>query len=272
MAVLVRFEAFPEWFTKTVPGYRGLIPDTLLTRESWSRILIDGMPAGYSQTSLAASETDDESMLLQINNRVHLRILMAGQIHRILARTDVSIDREYRLAAFDAAIVSGMMNVHAQGRRLPNHQIEVTTTAGAATLVNVITIPPDALLYSPVQEMALRDMRPGSQMTMKTINPLTMDITSVRIDAVARETIQIGDRAVKATRLVSSWQGLSVQSWVDNDGLILRQETPLGWVIESCSSEEAMAALSESQPAPSLVNNPAGGTVLNMMFGKGLQP
>jgi len=107
---------------------------------------------------------------------------------------------------------------------------------------------------------------------MKTINPLTMDITTVRIDAVARETIRLGDREVKATRLVSAWQGLSFQSWVDSDGLVLRQETPLGWVIESCTSDEALAALSESQPAPNLFSSPAGGSVLNMMFGKGWQP
>ncbi len=269
MGALLRYEAYPEWFTRTIPGYKGLISDTLLARESWSRILIGDTPAGYSHTSLGVND-DTAGNLMEISNRLHLRVRLAGEEHRVLAQTDIALDRDFRLVTFSSAVSAGPLAVSAKGRQLPDGLFEVTLDAGGISSVRTLAIPPDTLLYSPGQELALRNLRPGTRLTLKTLNPLTLQSTAVMIEAEERGTITLDGQTVPVTRLVSSWQGISLQSWVNDDGLVVRQETPLGWIIEACSPEAALASISPDSPPPALFGDKGGTAPFNLLFGKAL--
>ncbi len=269
MGALLRYEAYPEWFTRTIPGYKGLISDTLLARESWSRILIGDTPAGYSHTSLGVND-DTAGNLMEISNRLHLRVRLAGEEHRVLAQTDIALDRDFRLVTFSSAVSAGPLAVSAKGRQLPDGLFEVTLDAGGISSVRTLAIPPDTLLYSPGQELALRNLRPGTRLTLKTLNPLTLQSTAVMIEAEERGTIMLDGQTVPATRLVSSWQGISLQSWVNDDGLVVRQETPLGWIIEACTPEAALASISPDSPPPALFGDKGGTAPFNLLFGKAL--
>lgn len=269
MGALLRYEAYPEWFTRTIPGYKGLISDTLLARESWSRILIDDTPAGYSHTTLGVND-DTVANLLEISNRLHLRIRLAGEERRLLSQTDITLDRDFRLVTFSTSVSTGPLGVSAKGRQLPDGLFEVTLSTGGATSVRTIAIPPDTMLYAPGQELALRNLRPGTRLTLKTLNPLTLQATAIMIEAVERETITLDGQTLPVTRLVSAWQGISLQSWVDDDGLVVRQETPLGWIIEACTPEAALAAVSPDHPPPALFGDKGGTAPFNLLFGKAL--
>lgn len=268
MGALLRYEAYPEWFTRTIPGYKGLISDTLLARESWSRILIGGTPAGYSHTSLGVN--DETAGNLEISNRLHLRFRLAGEERRVLAQTDIALDRDFRLVSFTTSVSTGPLAVSARGRQQPDGLFEVTLDAGGVSSVRTLAIPPDTLLYSPGQELALRNLRPGTRMTLKTLNPLTLQATAVMIEAKEREAITLDGQTVPVTRLATSWQGIKLQSWVNDDGLVLRQETPLGWIIEACTPEAALASISPDSPAPELFGGKGGTAPFNLLFGKAL--
>jgi hypothetical protein len=52
---------------------------------------------------------------------------------------------------------------------------------------------------------------------------------------------------------------------MDKNGTVLRQETPMGWTIESCSAEEALASINPDTPPPDLAAG-KGGTMLMKMI------
>jgi hypothetical protein len=270
MGALLRYEAYPEWFTRTIPGYKGLISDTLLTRESWSRILIGDTPAGYSHTTLGVNDDTAEN-LLKIGNRLRLRFRLGSEEIRVLSHTDITLDRDLRLVSFASSVSAGPITLSAKGRQLPDGLFEITLNTGGAPSVRTIAIPPDTLLYSPGQELALRNLRPGTRLTLKTLNPLTLQATAIMIEAAARETITLNGETLPVTRLVSSWQGISLQSWVNDDGLVVRQETPLGWIIEACTPEAALASITTDQPPPALFGVKGTDTPFNLLFGKALR-
>ncbi len=267
MGVLLRFEAYPEWFTHTIPGYKGLIADSLLARESWSRIRIGDAPAGYSHTSLGIND-ETPGQPLEINNRINLRIQLFGQPRSLFAQTLVTLDRDFALLSFSASASAGEFAVQASGQRRQDRLFDVTITAGGAQTLHTITIPPETSLYSPGQELALRSLRPGGRLSLRTLNPMTLQSATVLIEAIARETILIGGKATASMRLRSTWQGVSFDSWVSDEGLVLRQETPQGWIIEACSAEDALDAVSPGRAPPALFAD-GGGALFNLLMGRG---
>ena len=266
MGVLLRFEAYPEWFTHTIPGYKGLIADSLLARESWSRIRIGDTPVGYSHTSLGIND-DTPGQHLEINNRVHLRVLLFGEPRNLFAQTLVTLDRDFDLVSFAASASAGEFAVQASGERRQGRLFEVTITTGGARTVRTVEIPPETFFYSPGQELALRSLRPGGRLSLRTINPMTLQPSTVIIEAIARETIQHDGTATASMRLRSTWQGVAFDSWVNDEGIVLRQETPQGWIIEACSAEDALDAVSGEHPPPDLFAG-GGGSFFNLLMGK----
>ena len=271
MGLLLRFEAFPEWFTRTIPGYRGVFAESLLARQSWARILIAGRPAGYIHTSLGV---DDEARdhHLEINSRLHLRVALPGLAQRVLANTTVKLDRDYQLAGFSTAVTAGEITLRADGLHTGKRQFEITTVVGGRSTTRTVGIPREVLIYSPVQELALRNLRDGNRLALLTLNPLTLRQDTVLITSLGRESISIGGRDVAATRLRTSWQGVDLDSWVDADGALLRQETPLGWIIETCSADEALAAVAADTEPPPLFASPLGHAFWNLLTPKGPPP
>jgi transglutaminase-like putative cysteine protease len=49
------------------------------------------------------------------------------------------------------------------------------------------------------------------------------------------------------------YQGMEMRSWVDSEGNLLRQETPLGWTMEACTAEEALAIDARDDPGEDIL-------------------
>lgn len=249
MVIYVRFEAYPEWFTDSLPGYSSIISDSLLQRESWGRVLVDGKVAGYTHSNFGI---DDEAPLpiLEINHRLHLNLSILGRRQRLLVLTDIFLDDRYQLQRFEAIANAGDISFEIKGTRQENDLFEITSQrAGGEETSRLITIPSDRLIYTPAQEIALRQMRPGQSFVLKVFDPLTQQPSSIVVAARKRETISFNGNERTAMPVDFNWNGMNLTSWIGPEGQVLRQETPLGWLIEACTPDEAIATIGpDSEP------------------------
>lgn len=266
VALYIRFEAYPVWFTGTVPGYRGMFPENVLVRESWSRILIDNMPAGYAH-SIINMDDDGPTPIFEISSRIHLRVRVLQTTQHIQVRSDIILDQDYQPQRFSLTAGSGDFTLRITGEHRADRRFSVTTTTGESSTTRDIQLPRDAVLFSPIYEMAIQQLRPGRSLAIRTLDPLTLQTATIMLTAGAHETLSIAGRPTRAMPIQSSWQGLTFRSWVDADGMMLRQETPFGWIMETSTSEEALLTLADSTPAPPLLRGTAGLSFLQTLIG-----
>jgi hypothetical protein len=266
MYFLVRYEAYPELFTHTLSGYRGVIPENMLIKNTWSRVLVNGVPAGYSHTSMNIADGDTKQNI-EISNRMLFRFSMMGQILRITARTELLLSPRYDLLKFSSSVSGQGIDLSVTGQQKNGQTYEIETNFGGNKTVRQIKIPEDALLYSPFSMLALRKLRPGQSLAIKTIDPFSMSSTHVIVKALERGQIKIGDELLDTLRLEFNYKGMRLESWIDNDGNILRQETPLGWVIESCSAEQALDAAGGKHTPPDIMRS---GSLFTKLLGGNL--
>jgi hypothetical protein len=266
MLCLARYETFPELFTHTLSGYRSILDESILMQESWSRIIVGGVPAGYSHTNMRV-EDEGPQQNIEVYNRTHLKAALLGQPFSIHVHTTLRLDPDYDLLSFESAVSAQGMSLRVSGERVEARQYDVTTMIGNMPTHQRVEIPKDVVLYSPMNTLALRDLRPGQELTIKTLDPLSMTAASIRVKAIRRETIQTPVATVKATLLTSIYHGMELHSWVDKHGVVLRQETPLGWVIESCSPETALDAVTGDNPPPDLLTQGSTSGLIKQLLG-----
>lgn len=250
MVWLLRNEAFPGYFTNTFAGYSEILSGDMLLSDSWMKIMFNNDPIGYSHTSVEVNETDPLSHYL-VNNEISMKLQLMQEDHEIDVKTLAVMDIMYQLQEFSFSLSSkpsdsaqekqNMVSIKAMRRRKDSFLAAIVTPQSTSRVQ--IEIPPDVIIYSPMTEMAMKNLKPGNQITIKTLEPTTLTTALVTVRAVRYEDITINNTTFAATLLSSEYHGTTVNSWIDNEGAMLRQETPFGWTMERCSAEDALNSL-----------------------------
>lgn len=251
-AWLIRFEAFPTWFADTIDGYRALVDEGALLVDNWMKITYEGVPVGYSHTSMAAPESGEDD-LFRMQNRTRLNLRVLGTSQQIAAVATAALDAGFRLQEFDFRLSSKQYQAHIKGRRERGETFVVVIDTGAGAQTMDLEIPDDVIIYSPLTEMALSRLRPGQHLRIRTLDPVTLELADVLCSALRRETIRHGGEDVETTVFAMEYQGMETRAWMRGDGRIVRQETPLGWVLEATDQREAMAYLERADDSPDMI-------------------
>lgn len=234
---LIRYEAYPEWFTHSLAGYDGLIGRDVLISDSWMRVLDDGVPVGYSHTSV---DVDDNALLRHIvfRNRTYVRIDMMGESQLIRAVASAYLDTSYRLQEFEFKMHTGVIDIDVTGKRTDAGPFALAVDTGGQVRHMTIDIPDDVVIHSPMTALAVRNLAPGDYIRVKTFNPVTLGQESATVRALQSETIVLDEGPVPTTRLQIEYAGSRTRAWIDAQGRLLRQETPVGWTLEKCGPDQ----------------------------------
>lgn len=242
MGWLVFYEAWPELRSKASTGYRVLLSRGVMIMDRWMKISFNGQPIGYTHTSVDIDETDGMNQY-RINNRTILSLPIMGSQQRIAVIADAIIDTYYQLKSFSFHLTSTGYAIYVTGQRKQGNVFDIAIKGIGSTQRFSVTIPAGAVIYSPMTEMTLSALSPGEQAALHIFNPVTLTAQNVIIRALRQESILHQGRSVETTVLTAKIDGMETLSWIDRKGVMLKQETPFGWTIESCEAKEALSAV-----------------------------
>jgi hypothetical protein len=204
------------------------------------KVSMQGRPIGYSHTAIDTRREEGEDLTV-LRNRSSLQVNVLGETRRIQFSAEATLDDRYRMRTFGFTMDARPYWMNIRGRRQgDSSRFEVTVQSVSGRESLEIEIPDDVILYSPMTEMALRDLKPGESVQVRAFDPGTLSTGLVRMRAVARETLELAGVAHEATRIDVEYRGMTIPSWIDRQGRMLRQETPFGWTLEASTAQEAM--------------------------------
>jgi len=237
---LVRYEAFPEKFTDAVSGYRALFQRGPLILDSWMQIESQGVPVGYSHTWFDTNLEYAEAAYT-LRNQTVLNFKLMGQAQWVGVTVDAILDDQYCLQQFSAIMVSSVYSTRIDGRRSRKGFFNVILKTPAAVKRFEMEIPDDVVLYSSMSEMAVKQLALGESIRLKTIDPLSLTVAEVIVKAVRRESMVHDGKNHSTTLLNINYQGMSVSAWINDEGQVLREETPFGWVMRASTPREILS-------------------------------
>lgn len=234
---LVRFEAYPGYFTHALKGYDDIVNSDTLISDNWMRILQDGKPVGYTRTAVDVNE--DESLRhIVFENRTHIRLELLGKPQIIQSLAMAWLDMMYRLQQFTFSMSTDILDIKVSGKRTRGERFELEIETAGSRRTMEVDIPDDVVIHSPLAAMAVKRMIPGEYVRVYTLNPVTLSREVALIRSIERETIVLAGKPVEATRLAIEYGGTTSDAWIDAEGHLLRQHTPLGWTLERTTAEE----------------------------------
>ena len=142
---LLRYEAFPEFFTHKLDGYKSIISKDVLLIDSWMKILVNGSPVGYSYTRMEVEKSDPVNHY-RIENSLKFSVNLAGTKQNISIKANSVLNNIYQLQKFFFSIKSKGYSMLIKGEKIKENTFKVTTTTANTTQTKKVIIPEDVTI------------------------------------------------------------------------------------------------------------------------------
>ena len=196
------------------------------TSQEWWGVYYHGEKIGFTSQSIEPNqhgyELRDESLL---------RLNLLGTTQRASTRLNMTVDKEWVLKDFDFELLSNDVRFQSRGKVIPGQlHLEIESAGHTSKQIIALTQPPYlAAALKPL--VATQQLEPGKEYFFTIFDPVTLahQITSVVIET--REQILLNGQKVPSIKLRQRFKGVSVISWIDGNGLTLKEESPSGFAL-----------------------------------------
>src|SRR5690606_38344854 len=228
-------------------GARGIAPG--------SHVYVARM--GEKAIGMATTRLDTVATGFVLEDVLSLDVPALGRLHRTVATTRVELGRALDLKAFRFSLLSEVGRFDISGHATADSLLELEIRAGGEPERGRVRLEPgltvDALV-APRLAAAGR-LAVGEQATARVFDPTVMEVRETTLRVTAHDTLEVPDSVhwdaaaerwvaahhdtVPAWRIEQRLGGLVVTSWVDEDGRLIRAESPLGFTLERTEFELA---------------------------------
>jgi hypothetical protein len=205
----------------------------------------------------ATSRLDTVSSGFQLEDRMMLDLPALGQTGSAVVRTRVSLSPALVMDSFSFSLDSEIGRFRADGVLGADSTLHVTIDAGGS-LQEVsyrLAEPPIFSAALPIRIAMAGELTVGNTLRLPVFDPSTLSTRAVEIQVLEHDTLVVADSAsydaeskrwapsrydsIPAWKIAEIHGGVQVESWVDEDGRVIRASSPLGFTMEKTEYELA---------------------------------
>ena len=258
----VRREYFGPPLLALAEGARGLAPGT-----HFFVVRMNGNAIGYAS---ARFDTVPEGYVFE--DQTVLDVPAMGNVQRATTMTRVELDHELTLRAFRFRLRSSIGDFEVDGTLGADSALDLNISAGGDEQRSRLPVTRDVLLDAavPLRLAASGELTVGNEFSVTVFDPsamadrrISMRVAaadtfivpdSVRWDAANRDWVITVYDTVPAWRLDQEFGGATVETWIDEDGQMVKAQSPLGFTIERTTFELARGEFDAARGNESLAS------------------
>ena len=209
----------------------------LRPREEWMGIYWGKDKVGYSVSRIKKAREG-----YQIHEQALMDLMVMGTAQRVDTEVTSLLDNAFNLKSFTFRMFSNLFSFKAAGK-MRGRQLQLELVSGGSTKSTVIDLEEVPCLASSLKPLLLADgLSVGKQFRYSVFDPATMGSAPVDIVVEGKETLEVRDKHIECFRLRSTFRGLALRSWIDEEGNTMREESPMGLMLLRESKVDALTS------------------------------
>ena len=216
---------------------------------------------------LANSRLDTLESGFVLEDFMSLELPALGQTGTAVARTRVELDSTLTMETFDFSLDSEVGRFQASGEVRPDSVLEVEIRSQGTTesLEFQLDAPPVFAAVVPIRVAMGGELEVGEEIRLPVFDPSTLSTRTVEVRVLAHDTMTVPDSTTRdpesgrfvasrtdtipVWKIAESFGGVSVESWIDEDGRIVQASSPMGFSMERTEYELARQAQEDARSA-----------------------
>ncbi|MCF6289974.1 MAG: transglutaminase-like domain-containing protein [Desulfobacterales bacterium] len=225
--------------------------------ESFLGVYFQGQRIGYVKNRLHPAGPDT----LILSQEALLRLNILDQIHPVRMTVTAELANDLLLRSFTFHLDSPFYRMDARGT-VRGREVRFELTSGKETIKEVIRLAePPFLSTSQRGYLLTRDLKPGDRRRVPYFDPMTLSGQNSVIEYQGREKVLINGRVHNLHRFTESFSGLFFNSWLNDAGKLIKEESPAGFVFLAEPEFKATDLVHKGKELLSSVSVPLTGTM-----------
>ncbi len=207
------------------------IPD--IAEEQWMGVYLKGEKIGYLSRKI--SPTADGYTL---DEALRFKMIIMGTEKNVETLLNASLDINLKLLSFSAKIKSDLdidISGNVQGKKL-----SLTIDSAGMKTTKEIHLNKEPTLEGSAMTAMLRGLKPGDKIKVPIFDPSLMGVEDLELKILSKEnTMSLGKLEV-AYKVNGNIKGIEFSVWITEKGEVLREESPMGFVLVREAKEDAL--------------------------------
>jgi len=194
-------------------------------RTEYQGIYFKNNKIGYVQTQYVP---DDDAV--QVYQQAFMRLNISGDTHPIDLKLSATLNNDNTLRQFNFDFSSLFYKMKADGM-VEGNRVTFSLDTGNNTINDHLNLPSPPLLSTSRRPYLLHDgIKAGDKTRIPWFDPVSLSSKSSTIEYRGKEQILIHDRVYHLHRFIEHFSGTRVNSWLDDAGNVIKEESPAGFV------------------------------------------
>jgi hypothetical protein len=215
---------------------------------------------GGQAIGIASSRLDTLPQGFLLEDQMTLELRAMGQEGGVVSQTLVELTRTLQMTRFEFSLEGAAGGFSAKGEVVGDSLLLVAVTTGGS-VENLSFRVQEAPLFTAALPIRIAKgglLEVGRTLRFPVFDPSTVSTRTIEIEVMERETLMLPDSAVfdsvtgrwaaagfspiEAWRIQERLGGISTESWIDQDGRVIRSSSLMGFSLERTAYELAEQA------------------------------
>jgi hypothetical protein len=228
--------------------------------ESFAGIYFQNERIGFVKNRLTESGSDE--YILYQDAFLYLNIL--NESHPVDMRIKATLSRDMLLKEFNFHFTSPFYRMDAEGKVM-DHDVHFSLVTGKETISDVVHLQKPPYLSTNTRFYLLEQgLQPGDKFKIPFFDPISLSGKDTVMEYKGREKILIRNRVHNLHHFVETFSGVRINSWLDDGGKVIKEESPAGFVFISEPEFKATDIKGKGREILSSVSIPLRGGSLDL--------
>lgn len=215
----VYFHPVDEYMEPEAIGAEDRVP----LGERWMGIYFKGAKIGYAHETI---QTGDDGY--SIREKISMKLSALGHPQRVNMITQCRADKRFNLRSFHFDLSTGSTQMDIEGR-VEGRKLVLRVNSGAEVSEKAVSFDYIPFLANNLRPFLVqRGLEADRRYRVSIFDPSTMSLNKANVTVVGKEKISLGGSELWASRLRLSYRGMGVHIWLDEEGFVLKEESPMG--------------------------------------------
>jgi hypothetical protein len=199
-----------------------------------------GIYWGDDKVGYAVSKIKKAFKGYEIHEQGIMDLTVMGTPQRIDTQVTSKVDNAFMLNSFEFRMFSNLFSFQAKGT-IKGKELHIDLLSGGSVKKSVIPLKEIPCLASSLKPMMLADgLMVGKKLRYHVFDPSTMSTTPVEVLVEGIEEISLRSKQIECYRIKSTFKGIALRSWIDDNGSTMKEESPLGLMLIKESKADAL--------------------------------
>lgn len=194
--------------------------------ESFAGIYFRDERIGYVKNRLVPAPSGD----YHLSQEARLRLNILDQVHPMHLLVEATLAADLKLRAFDFELTSPFYTMRANGK-VTGNLVDFTLNTGKEEIHNSLQLSqPPYLSTNRRGYLLTQQLQKGDKVRLPYFDPLSLTGKDTVVEYLGYDKQLINGRVFRLHRFSEAFAGVKISFWLDEEGKVIREESPAGFV------------------------------------------